>query len=31
MSDHTCARKGAPAKVLDESGDEPITAGLSDA
>ena len=22
---HTCDRKGAPAKVIDESGDEPIT------
>ena len=25
MSDHTCDRKGPPAKVIDESGDEPIT------
>ena len=23
--DHTCDRKGPPAKVIDESGDEPIT------
>ena len=22
---HTCDRKGPPAKVIDESGDEPIT------
>ena len=25
MSDHTCNRKGPPAKVIDESGAEPIT------
>jgi hypothetical protein len=25
MSDHICDRKGPPAKVIDESGDEPIT------
>jgi len=25
VSDHTCDRKGPPAKVIDESGDEPIT------
>ena len=25
MNDHTCDRKGPPAKVIDESGDEPIT------
>ena len=25
MRDHTCDRKGPPAKVIDESGDEPIT------
>jgi hypothetical protein len=23
VSDHTCDRKGPPAKVIDESGDEP--------
>ena len=26
LSDHVCNRKGPPAKVIDESGDEPITA-----
>jgi hypothetical protein len=25
MSEYTCDRKGPPAKVIDESGDEPIT------
>jgi hypothetical protein len=25
VNEHTCDRKGPPAKVVDESGDEPIT------
>ena len=25
MNDHTCDRKGPPAKVIDETGEEPIT------
>lgn len=25
LSEHTCDRKGPPEKVIDESGDEPIT------
>ena len=25
MNDHTCDRKGPPAKALDESRDEPMT------
>ena len=25
LSDHPCDRKGPPVKVIDESGDEPIT------
>jgi hypothetical protein len=25
VSEHTCDRKGLPAQVIDESGDEPIT------